>query len=762
MNYYFKIKENFTLTRVIVYMSVLFLVGMVAVIVGISFQTRFIQNKSSEINELHSTINIAGRQRMLSQWIIKENLADTLNLTTRSAEEYDSILNLFQSTHARLKSKSFNNNFIDSGFSQMEPYYEKILLYAKISGKQTNRIDSLHYFAKKILPIMNYITNRYELLAAKAMMDVDSQISEIQTIIIAMIIIVSFIVFLISFYILKFFAKQFIKSQSKAEKSEKMLKTQIERMPIGFIIWNRDFKVLSWNKSAERIFGFAEEQMVNKSPFGKILFTKDQETIMKVWEDLINGDENAHSINENITKSKKKIICDWVNTPLKNEDGKVYAVMSMVSDITEKAQIQREREIQLEFQKIVADFSNKFLNISVESFDLLLDEMLKNLGQFFKADRSYVFKYEKENSLLTNTHEWCADGITSQIHRIQDLPIKNMPWLFEKLMTMKPMHILDVDELPLEANAEKEEFQIQEIQSLISIALFDKDNNVSGLIGFDMVSKRYEWSSIEISMLEIMAGVISSAVIRIEAQRNLIEEKERAQNANKLKTIFLGNLSHEVRTPLQGIVGMSDILESNNLPSEKRREYINVIRRRAKDMQNIIEALLDMASLETGELKALSSEVKLFNLIEEIHEKILSEEFSDNKSVEFNLNNTINPETIVQLDHRHLNQVLFNLVNNAFKFTKEGKVTLISEEHETYYAIKVDDTGVGVSEDKQESIFVPFRQAHEGLSRSRGGIGLGLSICRQMVSLWDGTISVKSTLGNGSVFMITIPKKLIA
>lgn len=243
----------------------------------------------------------------------------------------------------------------------------------------------------------------------------------------------------------------------------------------------------------------------------------------------------------------------------------------------------------------------------------------------------------------------------------------------------------------------------------------------------------------------------------VELRLQLVKAKEEAEESNRLKTIFLGNLSHEVRTPLQGILGFAEVLENPKLTEPKRREYINIIKRRTADMQNIIESLLDMASLETGEIKAFPVQVNLHDTIEHVFFNVKQDHDLTEKSIQLVLKNNLKLTSEVKIDPQHLHQVVTNLISNAIKFTISGLVVLSCEERSSSFAIHVVDSGMGISPDKIDHIFEPFRQAHEGISRSKGGIGLGLAICKKMVEMWGGTIHVVSELNAGSTFSFTIP-----
>ena len=244
---------------------------------------------------------------------------------------------------------------------------------------------------------------------------------------------------------------------------------------------------------------------------------------------------------------------------------------------------------------------------------------------------------------------------------------------------------------------------------------------------------------------------------RKQTERELKAAKEEAEESNRLKTIFLGNLSHEVRTPLQGILGFAEILENPNLTDAKRREYLGIIKRRTNDMQNIIESLLDLASLETGEIKAFPVKVDLHEYIEYVFAKAKQDFDLGGKPVQLVLDNKLKATDTTLIDPQHLLQVLTNLFSNAVKFTNRGTITLRCERLPEAFRVSIIDTGIGIPAPKVAHIFEPFRQAHEGISRSKGGIGLGLAICKKMVEMWGGVIHVESQPGNGSNFSFIVP-----
>ena len=237
----------------------------------------------------------------------------------------------------------------------------------------------------------------------------------------------------------------------------------------------------------------------------------------------------------------------------------------------------------------------------------------------------------------------------------------------------------------------------------------------------------------------------------------LAESKELAEEANKAKSEFLANMSHEIRTPMNGIIGTSALLEDTSL-SKKQKTYLRTIRNSSEALLQLINDILDFSKIEAGKLDFEILPFDLQALIEEIR-SIMFIHVKD--GVDFEI--IWHPDTprYVEGDPGRIRQILFNLVSNAIKFTEEGTITLRIEARKNSYEgqeffVAVDDTGIGIPDDKLHYIFEKFNQAEGDTTRRFGGTGLGLAICTKLVETMHGEIGVESTLGKGSRFWFTM------
>jgi len=255
---------------------------------------------------------------------------------------------------------------------------------------------------------------------------------------------------------------------------------------------------------------------------------------------------------------------------------------------------------------------------------------------------------------------------------------------------------------------------------------------------------------IALLFLPLYVGVLS---------QRLKKEKTRADEANASKDRFLANVSHEMRTPLNGVIAMADLLRETSM-NESQREIVQTLGTSAQLALAQIEDVLDMAKLQAGRVNIETRPFDFARFITETVKVVLPQ--ARYKKLEVNTNIAEDAARWFVGDSHHLRQVLLNLLSNAVKFTERGEISLSARVVNTVDAvsmmrIEVRDTGIGIDPSKQTEIFEPFAQADDSITRVYGGTGLGTTIARQLVGLMGGTIGLESQLGKGSVFWLEIP-----
>lgn len=263
-------------------------------------------------------------------------------------------------------------------------------------------------------------------------------------------------------------------------------------------------------------------------------------------------------------------------------------------------------------------------------------------------------------------------------------------------------------------------------------------------------------------ILEIQNNKFEATNREVERARAELEEKAKQLALNsKYKSEFLANMSHELRTPLNSLLILSKLLSDNhegNL-SDKQIEFSRTIYSSGCDLLAIINDILDLAKIESGKMEVNISQINIGDLVSFAKKSFMP--IASEKNIEFNIVLKEGLSSQLKSDAQRLQQVLQNLLSNAFKFTQNGKVTLeIGSVNEANIgpaiAFSIIDTGIGIPKEKQELIFEAFQQADGTTSRKYGGTGLGLSICRQITTLLGGDIFVESEEGKGSTFTFVV------
>jgi signal transduction histidine kinase/CheY-like chemotaxis protein len=323
------------------------------------------------------------------------------------------------------------------------------------------------------------------------------------------------------------------------------------------------------------------------------------------------------------------------------------------------------------------------------------------------------------------------------------------------------------------------------INSQVDYNVFNKSLNtwISTLVGFIIiilfiiyaVGKFYNYYIETISDLKNNTRQLEESFKQLEIKENELElqnkelinlnhqlqiEKEKAQESDRLKTAFLQNVSHEIRTPMNAIMGFSKLLSKNYNNKPKLEKFSVIINQRCKDLLDIINDLLDIAKIESGQLTFKMEECNLKELFDELiafyteYQKRIGKQH-----IQLNLQDlsTLTNHTIIS-DKVKLKQIFINLINNAFKFTNIGKIegACKIDDHDKLI-FYVSDTGIGIPDEKQQLVFDRFAQLSPGEDRLVSGTGLGLSIVKGLVELMGGEIWLESKIGVGTTFYFSLP-----
>ncbi|MEJ5351554.1 MAG: ATP-binding protein [Melioribacteraceae bacterium] len=298
-----------------------------------------------------------------------------------------------------------------------------------------------------------------------------------------------------------------------------------------------------------------------------------------------------------------------------------------------------------------------------------------------------------------------------------------------------------------------------------TVLTFMKDYNIEDIIKNDktitctssIAGKQYQFLIAGISRLNVcqVYGRDISELKKTEHELKIALEK--ADESRKLKEYFLSQISHEIRSPLNVIIGYADLFSNDkDIDDEKKHAYLAMINN-SKRLYRTFDLLINMSQVQTHQYQPRFEKVDLNAVLKTIQNEF--ESHAEEKKLKFIITSKVD-DAIITADHYSITQALINLVDNAIKYTEYGKVEVMLDRKDGNLIIEVSDTGIGISEDYLEKLFTPFTQANMSYTRLYEGTGLGLALVKHFLDLNKAEIKVKSEPNRGSVFTITFKEGL--
>jgi PAS domain S-box-containing protein len=447
---------------------------------------------------------------------------------------------------------------------------------------------------------------------------------------------------------------------------------------------------------------------------------------------------------------------ELVISPILQADGKVTRVLVM-GHLLPEASVQRviDSLVPLSLdpnQKLLTQIARKIRRTL--DLDTIWQETVKSLGKALQVSRCIICSYKPQTQEVRVKAEYAQERCRAMLGK--QLKLESEPYLSQALFSREPVVVEQG------SSTECEKLSVL----VVSTTYTDQPN---GLIKLEQCDRHRIWSEAEIELVRELAEQVGTAIAHATLYNELEEAREQAVVASTMKSQFLANTTHELRTPLNGIIcSLKLIIDGMVDTPEEQSEFLDDAHRSALHLLDIINDILDIAKIEAGKIELELGQVRLSDLLNNLRN--FTQQQAQQKNLSLNIEMPdIRDEVILYGNYQRLLQVLLNLTGNAIKFTHEGGVTISAEilkkkvtfkdqEFPGMVKVRVADTGIGVSLDKQDKLFQAFSQVDGERTRAYGGTGLGLTISQKLVEQMGGVVNFYSMgEGLGSTVTFTVP-----
>ena len=383
--------------------------------------------------------------------------------------------------------------------------------------------------------------------------------------------------------------------------------------------------------------------------------------------------------------------------------------------------------------------------------DEILDLIVKESARLVGASAAYMWLLEGD--LLVSRAQ------TGVPESVGEIPLAVGQGLMGHVMATKKPHITE--------NLAEEELVHKEslgtllalgIVSACAIPLLANDLSIGVLAVLDTRTRLF--TEDEVSLLTAFADQASLALEKARLLNDAVQARDEAEDANRTKSEFLANMSHNLRTPLNAIIGYSEMLqeEAEDSNNEEFKEDLERINGAGKHLLNLVNYVLDVSKIEAGAMDIYLETFPVQPMVQDVATSMQAPVEKNSNVLEIDCPNSVGS---IHADTTKIKQCLFNLIDNASKFTEQGTISLTvsrdTKDGREWVNFAVADTGIGMTEEQMGRLFEPFAQAEASATRQFGGTGVGLAITRRFCEMMGGTVLVKSEEGKGSTFTMRLP-----
>ncbi|NJM07469.1 response regulator [Candidatus Gracilibacteria bacterium] len=546
------------------------------------------------------------------------------------------------------------------------------------------------------------------------------------------------------------------------------LRMHVRDTPLGYIEWDRNLQVRVWNGAAERIFGYAEDEVRGRMVRELIVPRRLWPMIDQLHHQLEQQSGGRRSTNVNCTRDGREIICEWYNTVFVDAGGTVTGWASLVEDITDRtrteaALAQANHNLHARVDELIALSRITQTIVSEPSLTAILAIVAERITSLLDVAASAIVLQGQEPHLLRIVAQYSRNPAVNLIGT--SVPRDVVPPALLDALTRRSILLAQADVVTLAPL-----FGLDPTAAYCSGVMLTPllmHNTLQGciVVTSDRADELHEPAVAR--LVETIAGQLSGVIERARLLELAELAREAAEAASRAKSHFLASMSHELRTPLHAILGYTQLLQRNGFDAALQSDALRQIEQSGDHLLALITDLLDLAKIEAGTVLLTEDVVYLAALLNDIAASARLQ--AQHKGLNFTFAINPNPAaefielpTTVLADARRLRQILLNLLSNAIKFTDSGDVALSvsfapapTGEGRWSLRFQIDDTGVGIAADDLPRITEPFQQASTA-ERRVDGAGLGLAICVELLRLMGSELKMSSAHGHGSSFWFTL------
>ncbi|MDD2196294.1 MAG: ATP-binding protein [Bacteroidales bacterium] len=536
----------------------------------------------------------------------------------------------------------------------------------------------------------------------------------------------------------------------------------LNRIPLLVLTTDVTGAINFWNKGCEEVTGFSKVEVIGARQFLKQLLPDKQQR-----EKLVSFSKDSHEKSlwwegELITKKGTQKIISWtaIRQPF---IGKSTNMVIIGVDVTKRKQQEKLNTENRKRQELLAQFSYNLLNQSVS--DNIYQFLGKNLENFAKSSVYVVCSavQEKDFYMIEGVYGLSQGEFKKLIANLGWNPIGRRFQIFpEQYNQIGSKGLLNLSTTLYELSdgvvssvASRAIERQLDIERLFTMGFFDGKNLSGGIL---MLAPG-DVSASEILLVEGFITQCTPAIRQRVREMRLMEKLIEAQLTEELNSTFLANLSHEIRAPMNAILGFSRLLKLSNISKEKRQQYVDIINTKGSTLLKLINDIVDVTKVETKQLMQVNKPFNINSMLSSVYEFYQEDKiFQQREAIDIVLDlPEFSDSLMLNSDEGRIEQVLSSLMNNALKFTEKGEIRFgytIEEEKLEFF---VSDTGIGIDPCNQQIIFDRYRQLNGDSERLQTGVGLGLAISKGVVELMGGSIWVESEPGVGTTFRFTVP-----